>query len=234
MTDLPDPTTGPCRLPEPAVRSLAPDVRCVDRRGDAAARLHRHRRLRRHRRRIADLLVRPRRSPSACSASCSTGSTSRPAPPGPRRCCAPRCTGSASSRRSSSCMSSSRRAASATPTSACSTASIVALGTFTSGVHTNWRLVVIGAALGLGTAAVAYVERYLWVLFALAVLALAVDLSGRPLARPPTAAAPRCSAGGPIAGPAAGSEVVGRAEQRVEGLVAGLVLQRRWSRGPGR
>jgi hypothetical protein len=51
---------------------------------------------------------------------------------------------------------------------------IVALGTFTSGVHTNWRLVVIGAALGLGTVAVAYVEQYLWILFALALLALAV------------------------------------------------------------
>jgi hypothetical protein len=49
---------------------------------------------------------------------------------------------------------------------------ILALGTFTSGVHSNWRLVVIGAALGLGTAAVAYVEQYLWILFALALLAL--------------------------------------------------------------
>ena len=50
---------------------------------------------------------------------------------------------------------------------------IVALGTFSGGVRTNWRLMVIGAALGLGTAAVAYVEQYLWILFALAVLALA-------------------------------------------------------------
>ena len=49
---------------------------------------------------------------------------------------------------------------------------ILALGTFTSGVHTNWRLVVIGAALGLGTVAVAYIEQYLWILFALALLAL--------------------------------------------------------------
>ena len=51
---------------------------------------------------------------------------------------------------------------------------ILALGTFTSGVHTNWRVAVIGAALGLGTAAVAYVEQYLWVLFALALLALGI------------------------------------------------------------
>jgi hypothetical protein len=51
---------------------------------------------------------------------------------------------------------------------------ILALGTFTSGVHTNWRLLVIGVALGLGTATAAYVERYLWILFALALLALAL------------------------------------------------------------
>ena len=43
---------------------------------------------------------------------------------------------------------------------------ILALGTFTSGVHTNWRLVVIGAALGLGTVAVAHIEQYLWIVFA--------------------------------------------------------------------
>jgi hypothetical protein len=49
---------------------------------------------------------------------------------------------------------------------------ILALGTFTSGAHTNWRLVVIGVALGLGTIVVAYVESYLWVLFALSLLAL--------------------------------------------------------------
>ena len=61
---------------------------------------------------------------------------------------------------------------------------ILALGTFTSGVHTNWRVAVIGAALGLGTAAVAYVEQYLWVLFALALLALGHHHRRRPHARP--------------------------------------------------
>jgi uncharacterized membrane protein YfcA len=35
---------------------------------------------------------------------------------------------------------------------------------------------VIGAALGLATVVVAYLEQYLWVLFALVVLALAVIL----------------------------------------------------------
>ena len=54
---------------------------------------------------------------------------------------------------------------------------ILALGTFTSGVHTNWRVAVIGAALGLGTAAVAYVEQYLWILFVLALAALALIIA---------------------------------------------------------
>jgi len=62
---------------------------------------------------------------------------------------------------------------------------ILALGTFTSGVHTNWRVAVIGAALGLGTAAVGYVEQYLWILFILALAALGLiiavtRLRGRP------------------------------------------------------
>ncbi len=50
---------------------------------------------------------------------------------------------------------------------------VLALGTYTCGVYANWRLMVIGVALGLGTAAVAYVEQYLWILFLLALLALA-------------------------------------------------------------
>ena len=54
---------------------------------------------------------------------------------------------------------------------------ILALGTFTSGVHTNWRVAVIGAALGLGTAAVGYVEQYLWILFVLALAALGLIIA---------------------------------------------------------
>ncbi len=50
---------------------------------------------------------------------------------------------------------------------------VLALGTYTCGVYANWRLMVIGVALGLGTAAVAYVEQYLWILLILALLALA-------------------------------------------------------------
>ena len=50
---------------------------------------------------------------------------------------------------------------------------VLALGTYTCGVYANWRLSVIGIALGLGTAAVAYVEQYLWILFFLALLSLA-------------------------------------------------------------
>ena len=51
---------------------------------------------------------------------------------------------------------------------------LLALGTFTSGVHSNWRVALIGIALGLATAAVAYVERYLWVLLLLALATLAI------------------------------------------------------------
>jgi hypothetical protein len=54
---------------------------------------------------------------------------------------------------------------------------LLALGTFTSGVHTNWRVAVIGIALGLGTAAVGYVEQYLWVLFVLALAALGLIIA---------------------------------------------------------
>lgn len=54
---------------------------------------------------------------------------------------------------------------------------IVALGTFTSGVHTNWRVATIGVALGLGTAAVAYVEQYLWILLILALVTLGIIIA---------------------------------------------------------
>lgn len=50
---------------------------------------------------------------------------------------------------------------------------VLALGTFLAGVHGGWRLAVIGAAIGLATVAVAWLEQYLWVLLGLAVLALA-------------------------------------------------------------
>jgi hypothetical protein len=49
---------------------------------------------------------------------------------------------------------------------------ILALGTFLSGVHGNWRMFVTGLALGLATAGVAFVEEYLWFLAGVAVLAL--------------------------------------------------------------
>lgn len=49
---------------------------------------------------------------------------------------------------------------------------VLALGAFASGAYGNWRFLVIGAALGLGTVGVAYVEEYLWVLFGIALLAI--------------------------------------------------------------
>jgi hypothetical protein len=57
---------------------------------------------------------------------------------------------------------------------------VLALGTYLCGVHSDWRLVVIGAALGFATAIVAVLSRYLWVLLLVAVLALVVTfLIGR-------------------------------------------------------
>ncbi len=60
---------------------------------------------------------------------------------------------------------------------------ILALGTFLSGVHSNWRLMVVGGALGLGTAGVAFIEAYLWVLFGIAALSLLVFVIGSKFAK---------------------------------------------------
>lgn len=65
---------------------------------------------------------------------------------------------------------------------------ILALGTFLCGVHVNWRLMVLGLALGLATGTVAYVEQYLWVLLGLAVLAIAALVIGAKLTRGMSAA----------------------------------------------
>jgi hypothetical protein len=51
---------------------------------------------------------------------------------------------------------------------------VLALGTYLCGVHSDWRLVVIGAALAFATAIVAVLSRYLWLLLLVAVLALVV------------------------------------------------------------
>jgi hypothetical protein len=55
---------------------------------------------------------------------------------------------------------------------------ILALGTFAAGAFGNWRLLVIGAALAMATAGVAFVEEYLWVLLGIAVLAILVLVLG--------------------------------------------------------
>jgi peptidoglycan/LPS O-acetylase OafA/YrhL len=65
---------------------------------------------------------------------------------------------------------------------------ILALGTFLCGVHVNWRLMVLGLALGLATGTVAYVEQYLWVLLGLAILAIAALVIGAKLTRGRSAA----------------------------------------------
>jgi hypothetical protein len=50
---------------------------------------------------------------------------------------------------------------------------VLALGTFLAGVYGTWRLAVIGAAIGLATAAVAFSEQYMWLLIGLGIVALA-------------------------------------------------------------
>jgi hypothetical protein len=59
---------------------------------------------------------------------------------------------------------------------------ILALGTFAGGVFVNWRLTVVGVALGLATVAAAYMEEYLWVMLGLALLAVVVLAVGTRLA----------------------------------------------------
>jgi hypothetical protein len=54
---------------------------------------------------------------------------------------------------------------------------LIALGTFLCGVHTDWRLAAVGAGLAFATVAVAYLERYMWLLFALVVVGLIVALA---------------------------------------------------------
>lgn len=60
---------------------------------------------------------------------------------------------------------------------------ILALGTFTAGVHGNWRLMVVGAAVGLATVGVALVEQYLWVLVGIAAVMVLVLVFGGRLSR---------------------------------------------------
>lgn len=51
---------------------------------------------------------------------------------------------------------------------------ILALGTFLAGVHGNWRLIVIGVAVGIAAMLVALVEQYVWLLLGLGAIAVAV------------------------------------------------------------
>lgn len=53
-------------------------------------------------------------------------------------------------------------------------AMILALGTYLAGVHSNWRLMVVGVAIGLAAAGAAFMEEYLWIMFGLAVLVIVI------------------------------------------------------------
>jgi hypothetical protein len=50
---------------------------------------------------------------------------------------------------------------------------ILALGAFLAGVHGNWRLLVVGVAIGLAAVLVALVEQYVWLLVGLGLVAVA-------------------------------------------------------------
>ena len=60
---------------------------------------------------------------------------------------------------------------------------VLALGSFLYGVHGNWRFMVVGGALGLGTLGVAFTEEYLWILCGIVVLALIMFIVGSRIAR---------------------------------------------------
>jgi hypothetical protein len=57
-------------------------------------------------------------------------------------------------------------------------AMILALGTYLAGVHSNWRLMVVGLAIGLAAAGAAFLEEYLWIMFGLAVLVIVILVLG--------------------------------------------------------
>lgn len=62
---------------------------------------------------------------------------------------------------------------------------ILGLGAFLGGVHGNWRLMVLGAGLGVAVAFAALMEQYMWVVAAILILSLvAVYLVGRFRTRP--------------------------------------------------
>jgi hypothetical protein len=64
---------------------------------------------------------------------------------------------------------------------------ILALGTYLAGVHSNWRLMLVGLAIGLAAAGTAFLEEYLWVMLGLAVLVIVVLVLG---SRRPSSATP--------------------------------------------
>jgi hypothetical protein len=63
---------------------------------------------------------------------------------------------------------------------------IIALSTFLDGYHVGWRFYVAGIFLGLISIVAAYVEEFMWILFAvgLACLVLAVYVEKYLAARP--------------------------------------------------
>ena len=58
---------------------------------------------------------------------------------------------------------------------------VLSLGTYLFGVYSNWRMAIIGVALAIATAGVAFIEEYVWFLFIVAVAAILILFFGAKL-----------------------------------------------------
>jgi hypothetical protein len=52
----------------------------------------------------------------------------------------------------------------------------LALATYLSGVHADWRVAVVGFFLGLVVIAVALIEQFMWILLVLVVIAVVIGV----------------------------------------------------------
>lgn len=58
---------------------------------------------------------------------------------------------------------------------------LLALGTYLFGVYSNWRMAVIGLALAVATAGIAFIEEFIWFLFIVTAVALLILFFGAKL-----------------------------------------------------
>ncbi len=55
---------------------------------------------------------------------------------------------------------------------------ILALSTYLFGIYSNWRMAIIGVALAVGTAGVAFIEQFVWFLFIVVAVAIVILFLG--------------------------------------------------------